>query len=74
MRATAACSSPAYHEVVSGIPEELARGVPLSRALAGFPEVFDPGFQAMVRAGEESGALAPAEGEHSGLVTGFNPQ
>lgn len=43
--------------LVAGVREQVREGVPLSEALGGRPERFDRFYVAMVRAGEEAGAL-----------------
>jgi type IV pilus assembly protein PilC len=44
--------------VSTGLSEAIKKGASFHEALAGYPHVFPPLFIAMVRAGEESGALA----------------
>ena len=43
--------------VLGRLRERLAEGSPLARAMADEPQVFDPGYIAMVSAGEAGGAL-----------------
>lgn len=47
-----------FKQVIADLSGKINRGEPLSRALAGFPDIFPPVFVAMVAAGEESGKLA----------------
>ncbi len=47
-----------FKKVVEGLSAEIKKGGNLSQAMAKFPEVFPPLFISMVKAGEESGAIA----------------
>lgn len=45
------------HAFYSTIRGDLERGTPLSKALSGYPDIFDPVYLALVSAGENSGQL-----------------
>lgn len=47
-----------FKKIVEGLSEEVKKGGSLSQAMAKFPAVFPPIFVSMVKAGEESGAIA----------------
>jgi type IV pilus assembly protein PilC len=49
--------NPRFREVISGLIEGIGGGQNLSGALANYPEVFDPVFRALVKAGEDTGRL-----------------
>jgi type IV pilus assembly protein PilC len=53
----------AFRSVVTGVVERIAEGNSFSGALAEFPQVFDPLFTNLVRAGEQSGELPEVLGE-----------
>ncbi len=44
-------------KVMTGIVDDLQSGLPISSAMAKYPEVFTPFFVSMIRSGEESGKL-----------------
>lgn len=44
-------------EIITDLIEKIEGGLQLSDALAGYPDVFDPTFTSLVRAGEESGKV-----------------
>ena len=48
---------PRLRALCSGIWEQIAEGAPLSRAMAGFPQVFDPSITNLIQAGEATGSL-----------------
>ena len=48
---------PRLRTLCARIWEQVSEGVPLSRALAGFPEVFDPSITNLIHAGEATGSL-----------------
>jgi type IV pilus assembly protein PilC len=52
--------NPKLKETMKSVRESISRGDPLHVALKAFPKVFSRLYVAMVRAGEESGSLAPA--------------
>jgi type IV pilus assembly protein PilC len=47
-----------FREVLSGVIESIQGGQHLSQALAQYPEVFNPVFASLIRAGEDTGKLA----------------
>lgn len=47
-----------FKKTVEGLSEEIKKGGNLSQAMAKFPKIFPPIFVSMVKAGEESGAIA----------------
>jgi type IV pilus assembly protein PilC len=49
---------PRFREVISGVIESIQGGERLSQALARYPQIFNPVFSSLVRAGEETGKLA----------------
>jgi len=49
--------NPRFREVISGLIEGIGGGQNLSGALANYPEVFNPVFRALVKAGEDTGRL-----------------
>jgi len=49
--------NPRFREVISGALEGIQGGQNLSCALGQYPQVFDPVFRALVKAGEETGQL-----------------
>jgi type IV pilus assembly protein PilC len=49
--------NPRFREVISGLIEGIGGGQNLSGALASYPEVFDPVFRSLVKAGEDTGRL-----------------
>jgi type IV pilus assembly protein PilC len=48
---------PRFREILTDVVENIEGGLPLSDALAAYPEVFDPTFTSLVRAGEQSGKV-----------------
>jgi type IV pilus assembly protein PilC len=46
-----------FREVLSGVLESIQGGLRMSQALAQFPEVFNPVFTSLIRAGEDTGKL-----------------
>ncbi|MBS0662047.1 MAG: type II secretion system F family protein [Verrucomicrobia bacterium] len=48
---------PGLHTLCVGLWERLSEGAPLSRAMADFPEVFDPSTVSLIQAGEATGSL-----------------
>jgi type IV pilus assembly protein PilC len=46
-----------FREVISGLIENIQGGQNLSSALATYPEVFNPVFRSLVKAGEDTGRL-----------------
>jgi type IV pilus assembly protein PilC len=46
-----------FREVISGVLEGIQGGLRMSQALAQYPEVFNPVFASLVRAGEDTGRL-----------------
>ena len=44
-------------EIITDLVEKIEGGLQLSSALAAYPEIFDPGFTSLVRAGEQSGKV-----------------
>src|SRR6267143_2120259 len=47
-----------FREVMSGVIESIQGGLRLSQSLAQYPEIFNPVFTSLVRAGEDTGKLA----------------
>lgn len=48
---------PRQRTLCAGIWERISEGAPLSRAMAAFPEVFDPSITNLIQAGEATGSL-----------------
>jgi type IV pilus assembly protein PilC len=48
---------PRFREIVTDLIENIEGGVPLSDALANYPEAFDQTFTSLVKAGEQSGKV-----------------
>jgi type IV pilus assembly protein PilC len=48
---------PRFREILTDVVESIEGGLQLSDALAAYPEVFDPTFTSLVRAGEQSGKV-----------------
>ncbi|MSU70957.1 MAG: type II secretion system F family protein [Opitutus sp.] len=48
---------PRLRTLCAGLWEQISEGVPLSRAMANFPQVFDPSITNLVQAGEATGSL-----------------
>jgi general secretion pathway protein F len=48
---------PRLRALCGGIWEQISEGAPLSRAMAGFPQVFDPSITNLIQAGEATGSL-----------------
>jgi type II secretory pathway component PulF len=48
---------PRLRALCAGIWELISEGAPLSRAMAGFPQVFDPSITNLIQAGEATGSL-----------------
>jgi len=48
---------PRLRTLCAGIWEQISEGAPLSRAMASFPEVFDPSITNLIQAGEATGSL-----------------
>lgn len=46
-----------YHRIILSLCEQIKSGVPLSEAMAQYPDSFDKLYCAMIKAGEQSGAL-----------------
>jgi len=49
--------NPRFKEVISGLIEGIQGGQNLSGALSNYPEVFNPVFRSLVKAGEDTGRL-----------------
>src|SRR2546430_9046583 len=47
-----------FREVMSGVIESIQGGLRLSQGLAEYPQIFNPVFTSLVRAGEDTGRLA----------------
>ena len=47
-----------FREVISGVIESIQGGLRLSQALAQYPQIFNPVFTSLIRAGEDTGKLA----------------
>src|SRR5258706_549861 len=47
-----------FREVMSGVIESIQGGLRLSQSLAQYPQIFNPVFTSLVRAGEDTGKLA----------------
>ena len=47
-----------FREVMSGVIEGIQGGLRLSQALAQYPQIFNPVFTSLIRAGEDTGKLA----------------
>jgi type IV pilus assembly protein PilC len=50
--------NPRFKEVISGVIESIQGGQNLSQSLAIYPDVFNPVFSALIRAGESTGRMA----------------
>ncbi|HUR58195.1 MAG TPA: type II secretion system F family protein [Opitutaceae bacterium] len=48
---------PRLRTLCAGIWEQISEGAPLSRAMATFPQVFDPSITNLIQAGEATGSL-----------------
>jgi general secretion pathway protein F len=48
---------PGLRALCGGIWEQIAEGAPLSRAMASFPQIFDPSITNLIQAGEATGSL-----------------
>ncbi len=48
---------PRLRALCAGLWERISEGAPLSRAMAGFPQVFDPSITNLIQAGEATGSL-----------------
>jgi general secretion pathway protein F len=48
---------PRLRTLCAGIWEQISEGAPLSRAMANYPEVFDPSITNLIQAGEATGSL-----------------
>lgn len=48
---------PKLRALCGGIWEQISEGAPLSRAMAGFPQVFDPSITNLIQAGESTGSV-----------------
>ena len=48
---------PALRSLCAGLWERISEGAPLSRAMAEFPQVFDPSITNLIQAGEATGSL-----------------
>jgi type II secretory pathway component PulF len=48
---------PRLRALCSGVWEQISEGAPLSRAMAGFPQVFDTSITNLLQAGEATGSL-----------------
>ena len=48
---------PQLRRLCAGLWERISEGAPLSRAMADFPQVFDPGTLNLIHAGEATGSL-----------------
>ncbi len=48
---------PRLRALCGGIWEQISEGAPLSRAMASFPQVFDPSITNLIQAGEATGSL-----------------
>jgi len=46
-----------FREVISGVLESIQGGQRMSQALAQYPQIFNPVFTSLIRAGEETGKL-----------------
>jgi general secretion pathway protein F len=49
--------APRLRALCAGIWEQISEGAPLSRAMANFPQVFDPSITNLIQAGEATGSL-----------------
>jgi len=47
-----------FREVMSGVIESIQGGLRLSQSLAQYPQIFNPVFASLIRAGEDTGKLA----------------
>jgi len=50
--------SPRFREILSGVIESIQGGERLSQALGQYPQIFNPVFSSLIRAGEETGKLS----------------
>jgi type IV pilus assembly protein PilC len=50
--------NPRFKEVISGVIESIQGGQNLSQSLATYPDVFNPVFSALIRAGESTGRMS----------------
>src|SRR5262245_25500238 len=50
-------ANPRFREVISGLIEGIQGGQTLSGALASYPEIFNPVFRNLIKAGEDTGRL-----------------
>src|SRR6185295_7032975 len=48
---------PRLRSLCAGLWEQISEGAPLSRAMANFPQVFDPSITNLLQAGEATGSL-----------------
>src|SRR5688500_7299019 len=48
---------PRLRALCAGIWEQISEGAPLSRAMANFPQVFDPSITNLIQAGDATGSL-----------------
>lgn len=48
---------PRLRALCAGLWERISEGAPLSRAMAGYPQVFDPSITNLIQAGEATGSL-----------------
>ena len=48
---------PGLRALCAGVWERISEGVPLSRSMAAFPQVFDPAITNLIQAGEATGSL-----------------
>jgi type II secretory pathway component PulF len=48
---------PGLRSLCAGLWERISEGAPLSRAMADFPQVFDPSITNLIQAGESTGSL-----------------
>jgi general secretion pathway protein F len=48
---------PRLRHLCAGLWEQISEGAPLSRAMASFPQVFDPSITNLIQAGEATGSL-----------------
>jgi len=46
-----------FREVISGVLESIQGGLRMSQALAQYPQIFNPVFTSLIRAGEDTGKL-----------------
>lgn len=62
---------PRLRTLCAGIWEQISEGAPLSRAMASFPQVFDPSITNLIQAGEATGSLNDTLGR---LITHLTEQ